>query len=73
MLVILETKQTFSLKILRKVETSMKITVILLNTTLYTTEPIIVRSVQTEICSKFLSLPRWIVYFLKLPWKRKLK
>jgi len=58
MLVILETKQTFSLKILRKVETSMKITVILLNTTLYTTEPIIVRSVQTEICSKFLSLPR---------------
>jgi hypothetical protein len=51
----------------------MKITGILLNTPLYTTESIIVPSVQTEIFSSVLSLPRWIVCFLKLPWKRKLK
>jgi len=35
----------------------MKITGILLNTSLYTTEPIIVPSVLTEICSRDLSLP----------------
>jgi len=51
----------------------MKIAGILLNTPLYTTEPIIVPSVQTENFSRVLSLPRWVVYFLKLPWKRKLK
>jgi len=51
----------------------MKITGILLNTPLYTTEPIIVPSVQTEICSRVLCLPRRIVYFLKFPWTRKLK
>jgi hypothetical protein len=51
----------------------MKITHILLNTHLYTTEPIIVPSVLTEICSRVLNLPSSIVYFLKFLWKRKLK
>jgi len=48
----------------------MKISGILLNTSLYSTETIIV---QTDNCSRFSSLPRWMAYFLKLPWKRKLK
>ena len=37
---------------------SMKITGILLNTPLYTSEPIIVPSAQTETCSSVLCLPR---------------
>jgi hypothetical protein len=51
----------------------MKITGILLNTSLYTTERIIVTSVQAEIFSRVLSLRRWIIYFLKILPKRKLK
>jgi len=51
----------------------MKITGILSNTPLYTTEPIIVPSVQTETWYRVLSLPMGILYFLKFPSKKKLK
>jgi len=62
----MKTKQTFSvINFTLVVKNSMKITRILLNTSLYTTELIMVPSVKIEFCSRVVSLPKWIVYFLK--------